>query len=39
MFLIVDSIEGKSATNFFDLPLKIVSTWEELVYWYKSTFG
>jgi hypothetical protein len=39
MRLFVNSLEGKAATDFFDLPPKIVSTWEELVYWFKSTYG
>jgi hypothetical protein len=39
MHLFVNSLEGKVVTNFFDLPPKIISTWEELVYWFKSTYG
>jgi hypothetical protein len=39
MRLFVNSLEGKAATYFFDLPPKIISTWEELVYWFKSTYG
>jgi hypothetical protein len=39
MHLFVNSLEGKVATYFFDLPPKILSTWEELVYWFKSTYG
>jgi hypothetical protein len=39
MHLFVNSLEGKAATDFFDLPPKIISTWEELVYWFKSTYG
>jgi hypothetical protein len=39
MHLFVNSLEGKVATDFFDLPLNILSTWDELVYWFKSTFG
>jgi hypothetical protein len=39
MRLFVNSLEGKAATNFLDLPPKILSTWEELVYWLKSTYG
>jgi hypothetical protein len=39
MHLFVNSLEGKSITYFFDLPPKIISTWEELVYWFKSTYG
>jgi hypothetical protein len=26
-------------TDLFNLPPKILSTWEELVYWFKSTYG
>jgi hypothetical protein len=33
MRLFVNSLKGKDATNCFDLPPKILSTWEELVYW------
>jgi hypothetical protein len=39
MCLFVNSLEGKATTHFFDLPPKILSTWEELVYWFKSTYG
>jgi hypothetical protein len=39
MCLFVNSLEGKVAVDFFDLPPKILSTWEELVYWFKSTYG
>jgi hypothetical protein len=39
MRLFVNSLEGKVATDFFDLPPKILSTWEELVYWFKYTYG
>jgi hypothetical protein len=39
MHLFVNSLEGKVATNFFDLAPKIIYTWEELVYWFKSTYG
>jgi len=39
MCLFVNSLEGKVAVDFFDLPPKIISTWEELVYWFKSTYG
>jgi hypothetical protein len=31
MHLFVNSLEGKEATYFFDLPPKILSTWEDLV--------
>jgi hypothetical protein len=39
MCLFVNSLEGKAAVNFFNLPPKILSTWEELIYWFKSTYG
>jgi hypothetical protein len=39
MRLFVNSLEGKVATNFFDLPPNILSTREELVYWFKYTYG
>jgi hypothetical protein len=39
MRLFVNSLEGKVAGDFFDLPPNILSTWEELVYWLKSTYG
>jgi hypothetical protein len=39
MRLFVNSLEGKAAIDFFDLPPNILSTWEELVYWFKSTYG
>jgi hypothetical protein len=39
MCLFLNSLEGKAATNFFDLPPKILSTWEELIYWFRSTYG
>jgi hypothetical protein len=39
MRLFVNSLEGKAPTDFFDLPPKILSTWEELVYWFISTYG
>jgi hypothetical protein len=39
MHLFINSLEGKAAANFFDLPPKILSTWEELIYWFKSTYG
>jgi hypothetical protein len=37
MCLFVNSVEGKETKYFFDIPPKILSTWEELVYWFKST--
>jgi hypothetical protein len=39
MHLFVNSLEGKEIIDFFDLPPKILSTWKELVYWFKSTYG
>jgi hypothetical protein len=39
MRLFVNSLEGKAMIDFFDLPPKILSTWEELVYWFNSTYG
>jgi len=39
MCLFVNSLEGKAASDFFDLPPKILSTWKELVYFFKSTYG
>jgi hypothetical protein len=39
MCLFVNSLEGKVAADFFDLPSKLISTWEELFYWFKSTYG
>jgi hypothetical protein len=39
MCLFVNSLEGKVVAYSFDLPPKIFSTWEELVYWFKSTYG
>jgi len=37
--LFVNSLEGKAAANFFELPPKVFSTWDELIYWFKSTYG
>jgi hypothetical protein len=39
MRLFTNSLEGKVAVDFFDLPPKILSTWEELIYWFRSTYG
>jgi hypothetical protein len=39
MCLFVNYFEGKVADDFFDLPPKILSTWEELIYWFRSTCG
>jgi hypothetical protein len=37
MRLFFNSLEGKATVDFFNLPPKILSIWEELVYWFKST--
>jgi hypothetical protein len=34
MCLFINSLEGKAMVDFFDLPPNILSTWEELVYWF-----
>jgi hypothetical protein len=39
MHLFVNFFEGKAGTDLFDLPPNIISTWEELVYLFKSTYG
>jgi hypothetical protein len=39
MRLFVNSLEGKVVADFFELPPKIFSTWVELSYWFKSTYG
>jgi hypothetical protein len=39
MRLFVNSLEGKAATDVFDLRPKIFSTWEELIYRFRSTYG
>jgi hypothetical protein len=39
MCLFINSLEGKVAADFFDLPPKILSTWEDLIYWSRSTYG
>jgi hypothetical protein len=39
MHLYINSLEGKVAADFFDLPPNIISTWEDLFYWFKSTYG
>jgi hypothetical protein len=39
MHLFVNSLEGKVAADFFELPPKILSTWEDLIYWFRSTYG
>jgi hypothetical protein len=32
MRLFVNSLEGKAASDFFELPPKVISTWDELTY-------
>jgi hypothetical protein len=39
MRLFVNSLEGKVVADFFELPPKVFSTWDELIYWFKSTYG
>jgi hypothetical protein len=39
MRLFINSLEGKVVADFFDLRPKILSTWEELIYWFQSTYG
>jgi hypothetical protein len=39
MRLFVNSLEGKAAVDFFELPPNVISTWDELTYWFKSTYG
>jgi hypothetical protein len=39
MHLFVNSLEGKVVAYFFELPPKVFSTWDELTYWFKSTYG
>jgi hypothetical protein len=39
MCLFVNSLEGNTASDCFELPQKIFSTWAELSYWFKSTYG
>jgi len=39
MRLFINSLEGKAVADLFDLPPKILSTWEELIYWFWSTYG
>ena len=39
MRFVVNSLEGKTTADLFDLPPKILSTWEELFYWFQSTYG
>jgi hypothetical protein len=39
MHLFFNSLEGKASVDFFDLPPKILYALEELVYWFKYTYG
>jgi len=39
MRLFVNSLEGQAAAEFFELLDKVFSTYNELTYWFKSTFG
>jgi hypothetical protein len=39
MRLFINSLEGNVATDLFDLLPNIISTWDELVYWFKYTYG
>jgi hypothetical protein len=39
MCLFVNSLEGKETNDFFELPPNIIYTWEELVSWFKYTYG
>jgi hypothetical protein len=39
MHLFINSLEGKATTNLFDVPPKILSTCEELIYWFRSPYG
>jgi hypothetical protein len=39
MHLFINSLEGKASTDFFHLPPKILFTWEDLVYWFRFTYG
>jgi len=36
--LFINSLEGIAAAKFFEFPDKVFSTWNELTYWFKSTF-
>jgi hypothetical protein len=38
MHLFINSLEGKVVADFFDLPPNILSAWEELTYWLRSTY-
>jgi hypothetical protein len=39
MHLFFNSLEGNVVADLFYLPPKILSTWENLFYWFKSTYG
>jgi hypothetical protein len=39
MCLFLNSLEGNALAEFFDLPPKILSTWEDLINWFISTYG
>jgi hypothetical protein len=39
MHLFINSLEGKVVADFFELTPNIPSTWEELIYWFRSTYG
>jgi hypothetical protein len=39
MRFFINSLEGKVATDFFDLPANILSTWEDSIFWFISTYG
>jgi len=39
MRLFVNSLEGKATTDFFELPPKVSSSWDGLVYWFKSNMN
>jgi hypothetical protein len=39
MRLFVNSLEGNVVADLFELPPKNFSTWDELSYWFNSTYG
>jgi hypothetical protein len=39
MHLFVNYLEGKVASEFFELSPKVILTWDELTYYFKSTYG
>jgi hypothetical protein len=39
MRLFINSLEGKATIDLFDIPPRILSTWEELFYSFISTYG